>query len=323
MSLIDDFQKLQALTPRFALINTNSENSAYTNYSTFNKNCYMVSGTHYNEDVFYAQYTVYSTSCVDCFDVEKSELCYELLFSEKCYNCSFGAYLIGCNDCDFCFDAFNCQNCLLCTAIQNKRYHILNKPYSKEEYEQKRKFLSRTNSADELWQMLNELRLQTPQRFAFQKNCENCTGSDLRNSKNLIICFGVKNGEDIIYGGTNINRVRDSMDIDNCAATMSEDLYQVVGATAGYSLLCCNCCWFSQDLYYCEMVFNSHDCFGCISRNHAEYEILNVKYPTEEYFKRITEIKQALDAQSLWGKMWLPSTYPYEDTVASIWYPIL
>lgn len=320
MSFVEDFKKLQLGTPRLAIINTNSENSAYTNYSTFNRNCYLVSGTHYCEDVYYSQYCVGLISCVDCLDVEKSELCYDLVFSDKCYNCSHGAYLIGSRDCDFCFDLTNCMNCFLCVSLQNQQYCILNQKYTKEEYESKRRFLLKTNSEKELWQRLDDLRRKTPHRETFQKNCENCIGSDLRNSKNLWHCFAVKNGEDVIYGGTNCNQIKDSMDVDNIAATLSQDLYQGIGITGSYNIICGNVIWFSYNLAYCELMFNSHDCFGCIARNHAAYEILNQKYSKDAYFKKVREIKEELKRENLYGKWLLPSSYPYEDTIAVLYF---
>ncbi|MEK7171346.1 MAG: hypothetical protein AAB739_00405 [Patescibacteria group bacterium] len=320
MPFVDDFKNLQLKTPRITIVNTNSENSAYTNYSTFNRNCYLVSGTHYSEDVYYTQYCAHLTSCMDCLDVDKSELCYECVFSEKCYDCNSSAYLINCQNCDFSWDLTNCQNCFLCSCLQNQSYCILNKQLSKEEYEAQRKFFLKTNSSKEFLHTLEELKIKTPQRPTFQKNCENCLGSELRNCKNCFFSYRIKNGEDVIYGGTHANQIKSSVDIDNCAATMSEELYNCVGISGAYNFICCNCCWFSQNLTYCEIVFNSHDCFGCISRNHTEYEILNVKYPKEEYFKRVEEIKKELKTRGQWGKMWIEPTYPYEDTVAAQYY---
>lgn len=53
---------------------------------------------------------------------------------------------------------------------------------------------------------------------------------------------------------------------------------------------------------------------------HAEYEILNKKYSKEDYFKRLDEIKKELLSQNQWGQMWIPSTYPHEDTLAATYY---
>lgn len=259
-------------------------------------------------------------SCCDCLDVEKSELCYECVFCEKCYNCNYSAYLINCLNCDFSWDLTNCQNCFLCSCLQNQSYCILNKQLSKEEYETQRKFLLKQNSQQELLAELSDLKKKTPQRPTFEKNCENCLGSELRNCRDILFSFRVKNGEDIIYGGTNINQCKSSMDVDNIAATMAEEVYNSLGATGSYNIMCCNTNWFSQNCFYCELVFNSHDCFGCIARNHAEYEILNVKYPKEEYFKSVEAIKDELKTAGQWGNMWIPATYPFEDTIAAQYY---
>lgn len=50
MSFVEDFRKLQLSVPRIALVASDSENSAYTNYAYKNKNCYLVFGGHYYED---------------------------------------------------------------------------------------------------------------------------------------------------------------------------------------------------------------------------------------------------------------------------------
>ena len=320
MSFIEDFAALQAKTPRLAIINTNSENAAFTNYSTFNRNCYLSSGTHYSEDVYYSQYCVGLTSCTDCLDVEKSELCYECVFCEKCYSCTYGSYLVNCFNCDFSNDLTNCQNCFLSCCLQNQSYCILNKSMHKEEFEAQKKLLLENHTTAELLKMLDDLRVTVPQRPYFQKNCENCIGHNLRNARNLTFCQNVKNAEDIIYGGTNINQCKSSMDVDNIAATMAEDLYQCIGITGGYGLTCCTCVWFSQNCTYCELVFNSHDCFGCVGRNHAQYEILNVKYEKEAYFKRVAKIRDELRAAGQWGPMLIPPTHPFHDTLGAVYY---
>jgi hypothetical protein len=77
----------------------------------------------------------------DCHDVSHwghpAELCYEsmgvgegalhILFSECCWpNCT---NLLYCSNC------ISCQDCFGCVGLKHKRYCILNKQYSKEEYE--------------------------------------------------------------------------------------------------------------------------------------------------------------------------------------------
>lgn len=51
---------------------------------------------------------------------------YEIAF---CHNCREGSHLWYCDHC------FSCKDCFGCVGLRNKRYCILNKQYSKEEYE--------------------------------------------------------------------------------------------------------------------------------------------------------------------------------------------
>ncbi|MFH1670935.1 MAG: hypothetical protein ABIA92_05130, partial [Patescibacteria group bacterium] len=74
----------------------------------------------------------------DCYDftgITTSELCYEgasilgamrLLFSERCWNSTY--------DIAYCSLCMNCSNCFGCIALQNKEFCILNKQYTKEQY---------------------------------------------------------------------------------------------------------------------------------------------------------------------------------------------
>lgn len=39
-----------------------------------------------------------------------------------------------------------------------------------------------------------------------------------------------------------------------------------------------------------------------------------------EDFKRFEEIKRELLEQNQWGQMWIPTTYPYEDTIATLYF---
>lgn len=321
MQFIDAYKKLQLERPRIALLNVNSENSAYTNYSSFNKDCYFCFGSHYSENCYYLQYSVKNTDCVDCMDIEKSELLYECTLCEQCYNCSWSGYLMTCSDCDYCWDVSNSTNCFLCTSIQNKSYCILNEQLTREEYFAKKAFMMKQFTTTELLQKLEELRVRVPQRFLYQKNCENCIGPDLRNCKNCTFAFAAKNSEDCMYTLRHINNVKDGMDIACCAANPSEELYNCIGISGVSNAVCCQIAWFSNDVYYCQQIWNSHHCLGCISRNHAEYEILNQKYSKEEWHKKFAEIKDELTREGLWGQIWYPSCYPYEDTLAALYYP--
>lgn len=320
MAFVEEFRKLQLAQPRISLQFSQSENSEYTNYAFKNKNCYLVFGSHYNEDCYHLQYSYANKDTVDCDRIDKSELCYECVFGSHLYNCNYLFNCFTCSDCEFSFDLVNCRNCFLCAGLRNVEYRILNKAVPKEKYEEEIRKLKQTHSTKELLEMLENLRKTVPQINLIQKNCENCLGSYLENSKNCFNCYQLTGGEDCFYMRSMAHHVKDSMDCDQIGYDPSELLYECIGNSGNTNCNFCYASWHNSDLEYCEQVFNSHDCFGCISRSHAEYEVLNQKYSKEDYFKKVREIKDELKRDGIYGKWFLPSTYPYEDTIAPLYF---
>lgn len=308
MSFRHEFIRLQDRSPRIALVSSQSENSHYTNYAYKNKNCYLVFGGHYNEDGLYQQYTFKTRDCVDCDKVSESELCYECTLGSNLYNCSYLYNSYSCSDSHFGFDLVNCRNTFLCAGLRTAEFCIFNKPVAQSKYHSEVKKLLQIHSPRELLQELDALRSRIPHVSTLQKNCENCQGTFLENCKNCFYVFNATNVEDSYYMTTNSDAVKDSMDCDNIGYDPSELLYECVGNSGNVNCNFCNACWHNNNLEYCELVFNSHDCFGCISRSHAQYEILNQKYTKEDYFKRIAEIKDELRKAGQYGTWILPST---------------
>lgn len=320
MSFADELKQLQLKTPRIALVSSNSENSDYTNYAYKNKNCYLVFGSHYNEECYYLQYCWANKDTVDCDRVDKSELAYECAFCTNVYNCSYLLNCFTCADCEFGFDLVNCKNCFLCAGLRNVEYHINNKPVPKNIYKEEVKKIKSTHSVKESLNELVKIRLLVPHAAVIQKNCENCLGSYLENCKNCFFCYNGTDLEDCFYMQTVAHHAKDCIDCDSIGYDPSELLYECIGNNGNQNCNFTNACWHNSDIEYCELVFNSHHCFGCISRSHAEYEILNQQYSKDDYFKRVCEIKDELKNQGLYGRWLLPSSYPYEDTIAPLYF---
>jgi hypothetical protein len=320
MWFIEELKKLRDSQPRIALVNTDSFNSEYANYAYKNKNCYLLFGSHYNEDSMHCQYIWKAHSSMDCDDVTKSELCYECSYASGLYDCNYCWNCFTCAECEYSFDLVNCKNCFLSCGLRNTEYYIENEKFSPEEYKKRVEQLKKQYSSRELLAKREKVREKTPHVASIQKNCEDCVGSFMESAKGCFWCFNTNNAEDCMYMYTSITNVKDSMDCVCIGYDPSELLYQCVGNNGNHNCNFCDSCWHSSDLEYCEMVFNSHDCFGCISRSHAEYEILNKKYPKEEYFKKVAEIKDELRKEGLYGKWLLESSYPYEDTIAPLYY---
>ncbi|MFH1315150.1 MAG: hypothetical protein ABIH67_02015 [Candidatus Uhrbacteria bacterium] len=51
--------------------------------------------------------------------------------SSGCRFCNFANY---CQNCEYCTECHNCDNCFGCIGLRHKKFHILNKEYSEDEY---------------------------------------------------------------------------------------------------------------------------------------------------------------------------------------------
>ena len=122
--------------PRKALQNINCENSR-GDYLLNTRNC---------EDVFTAkecqdcQNVYLAEKAVDCVDCDivgwPAEMCYEC--TSTCAGATsnyFSSLCWGSNSIFYCDSSFYCQNLFGCVGVKKKQYCILNKQYTKEEYE--------------------------------------------------------------------------------------------------------------------------------------------------------------------------------------------
>lgn len=309
MHFFERLQKLRESRPHPCIVSVGSENCAYSPYHARGKNCYLIVGHVLSEDCLYGIWLGVSRDCVDCAFSEKSELLYECVDCRECYNCNFSQDCITCSDCDFCYDCKSCQNCFGCVNLRNKQFHIFNKPYSKEEYFEKVRALKGQHhelgkAPVEFVQLKNML-----PHIAFQGvQNENVTGNHIFHTRNAFYCFDINEAEDVTYIFNSIG-IKDCSDMAY-SSIGTELCYMCHSGVTLFNSNFCNVCWYSQNLEYCEFVYNSHDCFGCVSRSHAEYEILNEKYSKDEYFKKLAQLKDELKKDGTYGRWWWPELYP-------------
>ena len=320
----DQFKNLFDKTPRLALVNKQSENSEYCNYSFANKNCYLTFGNHYEEDCIYGHYSTKNKNCADYLWLYASELCYESVFSKNCYN---SIYLDHCENCDKCYfsiDLKGCKNCIGCANLRHKEYYVFNQPYTKEEYFKKLKSLnldtySGFTKAKDFF--ASEFRRNFPFRSFYKTNCENCEGNNLENSKNLINCFDCTACEDCAHG-FQIDETYDSMDMNCMGYDRSEVCYQTVGCSGIFNCIVCDSCWHNNDLKYCQLCFSCKDCLGCISLSHKQYCIFNKQYTKEEYERLTSQTIENMKRSEEYGEFFQFSPFEYSETVAQEYFPI-
>lgn len=310
MDFLSELEKLRYQTPRLAIINVGQENAEYCTHADKNKNCYLLFAANFNQDCMYSGIILNSRDCVECNNIEYSELCMECVDCFRCYNCSFSQDLKGCYDSDYCYDCVGCSNCFGCAGLRQKKYYIFNKPVTKEEY---KKITSewKAKGQDKIWSEFEKTKLEVPRKFAHLNKTENCTGDYMENSKNCLECFNVFQSEDCMYL-IDCWRSRDCL--DSMFSDGSELCYECF--SFGLQTYNCNFCSYIRscaDCEYSELLFSCKNCFGCIGLQSKQYYILNKPYSKEDYYKKVAEIKAKMRTDGTYGEM-LPSTYKLEDT---------
>ncbi|MDA2935601.1 hypothetical protein MYX06_00060 [Patescibacteria group bacterium AH-259-L05] len=334
-SFFAQFKELFLQVPRLSIINKQSVNSDYCNYSLENKNCYLCFGGHYNENCAYCWYNWQDKDCYDCLEVIKSELCYQGNFGDKLYKCAFFEYCFDCVDCYFSYNLRGCQNCFLCTNLRTKQYYFLNQPCSKDEYVKKvSSFLNgQYKSVGRALDIFQKLKTETIRDPVYQKNCVRCIGSDLENCKNIQHGFNVEYSEDCKYAYHKITQTYSSMDINKMGYDRSDYCYQTIGCAGLNNCTFCDSCWNNSDLMYCNLCFSSSNLFGCIGLKHKQYCILNKQYSKQEYETLVPKIIQHMndmpykdkkDRVYKYGKFFPPelSPFAYNETTAQEYFPL-
>ena len=323
----DQFKDLEDSVPHLSLCNIKGDNSAYCHFTASNKNCYLVFGGDFNEDCMYSIFCMHCTDCSDCYLIENCELCYDLLDCTDCYACKYSQDCNNCNNSAFLYECRGCTNCFGCVGLANKEYYILNKPYSKEEYEIKIKEfgLNSFQSVEKMKETYTNFRLQFPHRFAHLINCENCTGDNIINAKNCIDCFDLFGpGEDLWHMHIAGWELKDSMRCNHLGHG-SELCYEISSSVRPNNCAFSFAAWDSHDVIYSKMIVNnSHDIFGCCQMKKAKYCILNKQYSKDEYFELRTRIVEHMKTTGEWGEFFpmKDSPFCYNETVANDLFPM-
>lgn len=320
----EQFYELQLKVPHIGLLNTRAVNSEYCNNTTDNKNCYLVFGGDYNEDCMYSGFNFYSKDVVDCYWVYKCELCYECIDCNNCYNTHFSQDSDNCRDSYFLFDCRNCEYCFGCVNLRGKKYHIFNKPYSKEEYKEKIKQINLKSHEviNQIKKQFDDFKLTKPHRPNFILNCENSSGNHLQNCKNVQNSFDLFNSEDLkdcILGGD----VKDSFSVNHFGHG-AELFYECSSSVSGSSNALSAYVWDTSFALYSSILTNCQNCFGCTNMNRAEYCILNKQYTKEEYEAMIPRIREHMIKTGEWGEFFpiKYSLFGYNETIAYEWFPV-
>lgn len=135
--LLKEFGKLQAKHYYKHLRHTTAENSSgdYLINVRNAENCFDCRDVE--ESKFCSQLQLGSRYCYDIYQFGVNmELCYEgAMLGTNAYNVQFSSLCIWqVSNLQYCMECYTSSDCFLCFGLKKKKYCILNKQYSKEEY---------------------------------------------------------------------------------------------------------------------------------------------------------------------------------------------
>ena len=325
----EQFRKLQNEVPLMALFNDDgvrSVNCEYTQNVTFARNCYMVAMSWHTEDIMYSYHIdgPNTRDVVDCLDLfYYLQFIYDSIFLEYCYNCRNCYYSTGLNDCIFCYDCKGCSDCFMCVNLRQKKYCILNKQYTKEEYEKilASYHLDTYSGVERAKKEFTAFLLQQPHRFANIRKSINSTGNCLLNCKNMKDSYFAIDCEDVRYlvRGTHI---KNSHDLTPGGETT--ECYEGLTTDHGYRVLFAIYSLKNQEVSYVENCHSSKHLFGCSAIKHGQYCILNKEYPKEEYFKLRDKLIEHMKKTGEYGEFFPAqmSNFGYNETMAQEYFPL-
>ena len=145
-AFFEQFAELQRSVPRISLYLVNSENCDFCNFVGDCKSCYLTFGSVYSEDCLYGS-AYYSKNCVDSLVTRECELSYECSDCRKLYRCLFCQDCYGSDHLLYCYDMQGCSECIACAGLRNKQYYIGNTPFSKSEYEERKRKIDLCSAA--------------------------------------------------------------------------------------------------------------------------------------------------------------------------------
>lgn len=325
--LFEQLQELQQVVPRmhmFTYALDRMVNSDYTNCSGDLKDCYMTFCCARNERCMYSTAINDSYGCVDNFFVHKGDNCYDCIDIENCHSIVSSQSCKQCYDSYYLYDCRGCRNCIACAGLRQKEYHILNKPYSKEEFEKikAQRFGGSFSTIKDIYRPFQQLLLEVPRRPLHGDKNENSTGDFISNTKNCVACYDVIDAEDCSYC-TWFNNGKDCMDFYSWGE--GELCYEVCGCgDTAYQVLFSSMATGMRQSYYTDMCNYCKNCLLCVGLRNKEYCILNKQYRKEDYEELAPKVIEQMMQAGEWGEF-LParlSSFGYNDTVAVEYYPL-
>lgn len=312
--------------------------SPYTNDVGHLKNCYLIFTSDFSEECAYGYYVVLSKECINSFLINSCELLSDSFHCFQIYNGIGLEYTLSSSESAFLWQSTNCQNCFASANLHNKKYHIFNKPHTKEEYEKKRASydLGSYKAYQEVKKQFKEHKLKYPVKTFWQERSRDVSGLFVFGSKNCKRCFEIDGGENCKYASSALTGpIKECFDytfFGNNAELVYEGL--IVGQNARNIKFADESAIGIYDNSYVKLAVNgSSNLFGCVSVRKKSYCILNKQYSKKEYENLVPRIIKHMNDMPYTDKKgrvykygeFFPiefSPFAYNETTAAQYYPL-
>lgn len=310
-------------------------NSEYVNFAGWNKNCYLIFDSDYNEDCSYSNVIKHSKNCTDCSYVSSSELCYECVDCINCYGLQNSQRCSNCSSSTLLFNCSSCRDCAMCLNLVNKQYCLWNEQLTKDEFVRQSKELLQPENREELMKKFLDFSLRFPRKYCSILQSEDCSGDYISNAQRCSSCFNVGDAQDLHYC-VSVYRAKDCADVSSFGEGIEQVSNSGTIGQGSFGIHFCYACVSScSNLLYCLQCLQTKNCLGCVGLRNAEFCILNMQYSKEEYETLVPKIIEHMKATSLdssdgssagyeWGEYFplMMSPFGYNETVANEYFPL-
>lgn len=285
--------------PALHTIESTNVRSEYSHNTSYLKDCYFMFTSDYSENCMYGTCVEHSKDSLDLLFAEQANRCYEGWNLTKCDRVFFSSNCENCFNLMYCRQCIGCSDCFGCTNLRNKKYHIFNRPYSKEEYSKR---MGETNLGSfavhqEHAAKAGELHMQLPHRFMTGTMNSNVSGEYIMNSRNVRKSYQVLDAKDCKYCHFFIlGPTTDSYDFTMWGMNASR-VYESTAAGGGMadSKFVDEVWAETQNLEYCfNIPGRASNLFGCVGLRSKDYCVLNKQYSKEDYRKITGEIREQM-----------------------------
>lgn len=325
-NVFSQFNALNIKVPKLARSILNEENSDFVNQAWMIKDCYLVFGGNYGENLYYGNRFLRSKNCIDFLWIFGCEYCYEVT---DCVNCFWLFYSQECTDCrdsQFLYACSNCEYCFWCINLVSRKYCFFNEQLDESEYQKRIRDFSFSQHLVPTKKKIQRFFLEHFFRENTNDKSENCIDNKTINSQNVFDSYLIIDGKDMKY----CDELFGPMDNNYDVYTFGNGVHfsyecSVVGHNVNHCLFCHDSWENISDLLYCmyccKWVTNCFLSTGLKKENHC---IMNMAYSVQEYETLCWKIIDHMRSTGEWWEFFDSNISPfgYNETVAQEYYPL-